>query len=113
MVLFCRECHGLLRKKFINGKAHLECNCGYIQQIDIEDDDDVQKVIEQKKRDLEGNLIVVLKEDKVSVHPTVVAECPKCKHTEAEAWQEQTRSADEPSTSFFRCTKCSFTWREY
>ncbi|MFX1287916.1 MAG: transcription factor S, partial [Promethearchaeota archaeon] len=26
---------------------------------------------------------------------------------------EQTRSADEPSTSFFRCLECKHTWREY
>ena len=25
----------------------------------------------------------------------------------------QTRSADEPTTRFYRCQKCKFTWREY
>ncbi|MCJ7650052.1 MAG: transcription factor S, partial [Candidatus Lokiarchaeota archaeon] len=52
-------------------------------------------------------------EDKIIVHPIVSKYCPKCNHKEAEAWQEQTRSADEPSTSFFKCIKCKHTWREY
>jgi DNA-directed RNA polymerase subunit M len=28
-------------------------------------------------------------------------------------WTQQTRGADEPETRFFKCTKCSHTWREY
>ena len=28
-------------------------------------------------------------------------------------WMLQTRSADEPTTQFFRCTKCQHTWRNY
>ncbi|MHA2124864.1 MAG: transcription factor S, partial [Promethearchaeota archaeon] len=39
--------------------------------------------------------------------------CPKCKNKLAETWQTQMRSADEPSTHFFRCTQCKHTWREY
>jgi len=38
-------------------------------------------------------------------------ECPKCGNTQAFWWITQTDSADEPSTQFFRCTKCSHTWR--
>ncbi|RLG10996.1 MAG: transcription factor S, partial [Thaumarchaeota archaeon] len=39
--------------------------------------------------------------------------CPKCGNREAYYWAVQTRSADEPMTRFFRCTKCGYTWREY
>ncbi|MRR35944.1 transcription factor S, partial [bacterium] len=28
-------------------------------------------------------------------------------------WLRQLRSADESEVRFFRCTKCSRTWREY
>ncbi|MFX1428047.1 MAG: hypothetical protein ACFFBE_16460 [Promethearchaeota archaeon] len=38
--------------------------------------------------------------------------CPKCQHKEAETWQIQIRSSDEPSTHFFRCVKCKYSWRE-
>ncbi|MEM3032488.1 MAG: transcription factor S, partial [Nitrososphaerota archaeon] len=40
-------------------------------------------------------------------------ECPQCGNNEAKWWTVQTRSADEPMTQFFRCTKCGHTWREY
>ena len=112
MVDFCPECSNLLRKQNINGKIILACRCGYKKECE-EDQSVVDDAIQKKKEALKKKVIVVSKKDKVSVHPTVLMECPKCKHTEAEAWQEQTRSADEPPTSFFRCTKCGKTWREY
>ncbi|RLI11166.1 transcription factor S [Candidatus Bathyarchaeota archaeon] len=45
--------------------------------------------------------------------PTVQVECPRCGHNEAYFWFVQTRSSDEGSTQFFRCTRCGYTWREY
>ena len=112
MVEFCPECENMLRKKLMDGKPSLACRCGYHQDI-VPNDVEVQNNIQKKKDALKDNLIVVSEEDKIAVHPIVPKDCPKCKNTEAEAWQEQTRSADEPSTSFFRCTKCKNTWREY
>lgn len=40
--------------------------------------------------------------------------CEKCGTTEAYFRMQQTRSADEPSTRFYRCTnqKCCHNWRE-
>ena len=38
-------------------------------------------------------------------------ECTKCGNRQAFWWIVQTDSADEPSTQFFRCTKCNHTWR--
>jgi DNA-directed RNA polymerase subunit M len=112
MVEFCPECSSLLRKKVLDGKTYLACRCGYKKEVE-DNLDEMQKSIQEKKQALDENLIVVSDKDKISVHPIVTRQCPKCKHGEAEAWQEQTRSADEPSTSFFRCTKCKNTWREY
>ena len=45
--------------------------------------------------------------------PTIKIECEKCGHDEAVWWMLQTRSADEPTTQFYRCSKCSHTWRNY
>ncbi len=45
--------------------------------------------------------------------PVTKAECKKCGNLKAYYWMMQTRSADEPSTRFYRCTECSHTWREY
>ncbi len=45
-------------------------------------------------------------------HPITDSEiCPKCGNNQARWWIVQTDSADEPSTQFFRCTKCMHTWR--
>ncbi|RLC75837.1 MAG: transcription factor S [Chloroflexi bacterium] len=48
--------------------------------------------------------------DKLS---TIEVECPKCGNNRAVWWIQQTRSGDEPATRFFKCVKCSYTWREY
>jgi len=112
MVHFCPECSSLLRKKKINGIYLLACRCGY-EEENISHEADLKKKIEKKKYAMRKSLIVIKEEDKIIVHPIVSKYCPKCNHKEAEAWQEQTRSADEPSTSFFKCIKCKHTWREY
>ena len=112
MVKFCPECSNMLRKKLMDGRPSLACNCGFHQDIEVSHAE-VQENIQKKKDALKENLIIVSEKDKIAVHPIVSKECPKCGNGEAEAWQEQTRSADEPSTSFFRCTKCKFTFREY
>ena len=45
--------------------------------------------------------------------PTTSIECPKCRNNTAFWWMLQTRSADEATTQFYRCTVCSHTWRNY
>lgn len=37
--------------------------------------------------------------------------CRKCGKQEIYTWQLQTRSGDEPITTFYRCHNCSNTWR--
>ncbi|CAK0866845.1 unnamed protein product [Prorocentrum cordatum] len=43
---------------------------------------------------------------------TTEEQCPRCGHHKAYVKQLQTRSADEPMTNFFRCTKCSHNWKD-
>jgi DNA-directed RNA polymerase subunit M len=112
MVDFCPECSNLLRRENMDGKIFLACRCGYKVELDNPNDPS-EESIDEKMRALKKNLIILSEEDKILVHPIVKKECSKCGNLEAEAWQEQTRGADEPSTSFFRCTNCKFTWREY
>ena len=112
MVEFCPECESLLRKSTIDGKTYLICRCGFKKPTNT-DNAEIEKKIEEKKKALEESLIIVNPDDKITVNLTVDRICPKCKHIKAETWQEQTRSADEPSTTFFRCLKCKNTWREY
>mmetsp|Transcript_24338 Transcript_24338/g.36096 ORF Transcript_24338/g.36096 Transcript_24338/m.36096 type:complete len:108 (-) Transcript_24338:1023-1346(-) len=41
-----------------------------------------------------------------------MAVCPQCSHTEAYFLQMQIRSADEPMSVFYKCTKCSHQWND-
>ena len=40
------------------------------------------------------------------------ANCPKCTNRRAYYQQLQIRSADEPMTTFYKCTECGHRWRE-
>lgn len=64
-------------------------------------------------RKVEEKSDVVVIEEEPSTLPTIKVKCPKCGNDRAYWWMRQTRSADEPSTRFYRCTKCGNTWREY
>lgn len=70
---------------------------------------------ETKKSDLQSQseLTIFDESDKAETLPTIKIDCEKCGHTEAVWWMLQTRSADEPTTQFYRCTKCNHTWRNY
>lgn len=39
--------------------------------------------------------------------------CPKCGHNQAYYLQVQTRSADEPMTTYYRCVKCAHNWKDW
>ena len=40
------------------------------------------------------------------------ARCPKCAHDRAYFRQLQTRSADEPMTTFYKCVSCGKEWKD-
>jgi DNA-directed RNA polymerase subunit M len=103
-VEFCPECGGLLLPK----EGLLQCRCGYSKKIGKEEKE--RYTLQEKPK--EAREIPVIEEE-VQQMPTAKAECRKCGNTEAYYWMLQTRSADEPATKFFRCTKCKYTWREY
>lgn len=44
--------------------------------------------------------------------PNSVYECPKCHEKKVFSTQRQVRSADEGTTSFFRCCNCGYVWQE-
>lgn len=39
-----------------------------------------------------------------------VNECPKCKGRRTFSYQQQTRSADESTTTFLNCVDCNTSW---
>ena len=105
---FCPKCGTRLRNKYDENKqAMLVCiKCGYSEQ-------GISKKSEVISNE-EPSLKIVGEEDDTSkAMPTIKIECPKCGNDTAVWWMLQTRSADEPTTQFYRCTKCNHTWRHY
>jgi DNA-directed RNA polymerase subunit M len=97
----------MLPKQIKEGPV-LVCNaCGHVQEgAKLEE----YKVI--KKAEPGEEITVVEKESKPAL-PTTRIRCPECGHGASYWWLQQTRGADEPTTRFYRCTKCDHTWREY
>ncbi len=105
---FCQKCGSIMLPKKIEGAPVLVCSgCGY-----------ATKAIEPEKYKLaklgrEREAVAVIEKEIKPTLPTTRTRCPKCGHGTAYWWLVQTRGADEPSTRFYRCVKCSHTWREY
>ncbi len=111
-MLFC-ECGALLvPDKQADGKIQMKCPaCGKTISSDSN-----AKVFEIKQKiqhsELEKTVII---EDPYEIEtlPTTTVKCDKCDNNKAAYWQEQTRSADEATTTFYRCVRCGHTWRDY
>ncbi|MCD6483108.1 MAG: transcription factor S [Candidatus Aenigmarchaeota archaeon] len=110
MVMTCPKCGSLMiPKKDKNGKTILVCRrCGYKMKntnkkirIGSKIKEGEKEVIVLEKREINDNL------------PKTHVICPKCGNDEAYWWMQQTRSADEPPTIFYKCTKCGYQWRSY
>jgi len=100
---FCPNCEVRLKKT----DTGLRCTkCDY-----TEGGATTTKQVEEEKEVSEFN--VLEKSDGQETLPTIKIDCEKCGHDQAVWWMLQTRSADEPTTQFYRCVKCNFTWRNY
>ena len=68
-------------------------------------------VVSEKIRNYQG--VAVINQKSQETHPEVDIKCPKCKNKKAYFWTLQTRSSDESETKFYKCVKCTHTWRVY
>ncbi len=116
MVQFCPVCEKLLRrKKDAEGNYILTCAaCGHSEPYTRNKGKkkSVSKALEKKILDNKTR-IVDEGEDTLELKPKTNVECPECGNREAFYEQFQTRSADEPATTFYECCKCKHRWREY
>ncbi len=108
---FCDECGGLL---YPVSDKELKCRrCGKTFNMKKDGSCATEEITIKKTLSHGPKSETYVVKENVNTMPTVKAECPKCNNKLAYYWQVQTRAADEPSTSFFRCTVCGYTWREY
>jgi len=111
---FCPNCGMWLKIKLVKTDKDsfmaLTCDkCGYFSKS--VKDEDVR--MEEESESSAPIKVVGDEANQIRTMPTTALECPRCHNNEAEWWFVQTRSGDEPPTQFYRCTKCSYTWRQY
>jgi DNA-directed RNA polymerase subunit M len=109
---FC-ECGALLvPDKQSSGKILMKCPaCG--KTISSDSNSEAFEIKRKIRHSELEKTIIIDSSDEVETMPTATAKCDKCGYNEAIYWQLQTRSADEATTTFYRCKKCKFTWRDY
>ena len=95
---FCPKCSVRLKK----GTCQ---KCGYSE--------DAKQETKKSASEMDKSFTVFDENEGKETLPTIKIECEKCGNDEAVWWMLQTRSADEPTTQFYRCSKCSHTWRNY
>lgn len=119
---FCPNCEMRLETDLDTKNNSVKCkNCGSIIQIrkqNIDSDNDTSNLSLETLSISSDQEIRILddtnkKQNTSNPLPTIDIDCPKCQNGKAFWWIAQTRSSDEPSTQFFRCTNCNNTWRNY
>lgn len=111
---FCPTCESRMKSRFDEGV--LICpKCGYSTNREI--GEELAVISSNSPSSFDGgagSVLKVVEADKMpNALPTTSADCPKCGNNLAFWWMLQTRSADEATTQFYRCTQCNHTWRNY
>lgn len=108
-IRFCQKCGSMMVPEKIDGKVIWKCRkCGHEEEGNNNEKLVIRQEINEKR---EIPIVDVEKQkEKLSV---IDVECPKCHKMGAIWWLQQTRAADEPTTRFFKCVNCGYTWREY
>ena len=105
---FCPHCETRL-KKGADASSLICPKCQYIKQ-------NSNQTNKEKSQESDPGLLVMGEDDvkkSKGLESTIKIDCEKCHNQEGVWWTFQTRSADEPETKFYRCTKCNHTWRDY
>ena len=105
MVLFCPFCGNTLLIEFLTNLQWYCMTCPYVSPLQQA----YRKVVPLQRKKVDD---VLGGEDAWKNVDQTDATCPTCGHERAFFIQIQIRSADEPSTTFYRCASsaCSKTW---
>lgn len=106
---FCPKCDSRMKIKRVKKgdkvvPMYVCVKCGYMEPADKTE---AMKLVENEEE------VIKVVGDEIRTLPTVEVVCPNCGYNKAVWWMAQTRSGDEPSTQFFRCLRCGYTWRQY
>ncbi|KAG0239715.1 DNA-directed RNA polymerase III subunit RPC10 [Actinomortierella wolfii] len=105
---FCPQCSNLLLIQSDGSQQQFYCQtCPYVYAV--------AKTIVQRKTLERKEIDDVLGGDEAWANvDSTEASCPRCEHNRAYYMQIQTRSADEPMTTFYKCCdlKCGWQWKE-
>jgi DNA-directed RNA polymerase subunit M len=105
---FCDKCGNLLVVEKGRKITHIKCRkCGKEYKLHE------KLTISEEKHDYKKGIVVMGKDEQQGDLPVTHIICPECENGEAFWWMQQTRSADEPPTLFYRCKKCGHGWRSY
>ncbi|XP_046403328.1 DNA-directed RNA polymerase III subunit RPC10 [Ischnura elegans] len=108
MLLFCPLCANLLRiEEGTNSLRYFCFSCPYIYNIT----EKFSRRLYTKPKECDD--VLGGAEAWANVDSTEET-CPKCSHPRAYFMQIQTRSADEPMTTFYKCCnlQCNHRWRD-
>ena len=99
---FCPKCGSVLVMK----TKKMGCpRCGYSAKGKMK--------ISTSEKSGKKTEVVVISSKEAETLPVVEEKCRECGNEKAYFWTVQTRAGDEAETKFFKCTKCSTTWRQY
>ena len=108
MLLFCPTCGNVLVAEEGPSSYRFSCQtCPYVHNIH-------RKLSNRKYPKLKEVDDVLGGSEAWKNVDSTEEKCPKCSHPRAFFMQIQTRSADEPATTFYKCCSmaCGHRWRE-
>eukprot|EP00750_Incisomonas_marina_P025404 INCI54.1.p1 GENE.INCI54.1~~INCI54.1.p1 ORF type:complete len:107 (-),score=18.65 INCI54.1:89-409(-) len=105
MFLFCPRCATLLLFEHQPDSRFFCKTCPYVYNIPYKMTVDFKQKT-KKVEDIMGGAAAW------ETAKRIAARCPDCAHNMAYYHQLQTRSADEPMTTFYKCIKCSKQWND-